>query len=166
MASHREKVTRHKRRSRLEAKYHEMLRERANTIHELQQKVLFAEQPFRAEIEHLKVTIERLELELDETKRRDRHQLLWCPACGERHIDEGEFAMKEHHTHACQHCGMVWRPAIGPTFGVRYLPGFKNREETVALLGRLAELRDSIAVVGHDERPQQIIDELIRLVRP
>jgi len=52
--------------------------------------------------------------------------LLWCPACGKRHIDEGEFATKEHHTHACQFCGMVWRPAIDFTVGVRFLPGFKN----------------------------------------
>ena len=54
--------------------------------------------------------------------------LLWCPApgCGQRHIDEGEFATKLHHTHACQHCGMVWRPAIVPTVGVQFLPGFKN----------------------------------------
>ena len=54
--------------------------------------------------------------------------LLWCPECGERHIDVGEFATKSHHTHACQHCGHVWRPAIGPTCGVRFLPGFKNEE--------------------------------------
>jgi hypothetical protein len=52
--------------------------------------------------------------------------LLWCPSCGERHIDVGEFASKVHHTHACQGCGMVWRPAVVPTFGVQYLPGFKN----------------------------------------
>jgi hypothetical protein len=52
--------------------------------------------------------------------------LLWCPSCGARHIDEGEFATKPHHTHACQSCGMVWRPAIGPTCGVQFLPGFKN----------------------------------------
>jgi len=52
--------------------------------------------------------------------------LLWCPACGERHIDEGEFATKPHHTHACQSCGMVWRPARVNTLGVRFLPGFKN----------------------------------------
>jgi hypothetical protein len=52
--------------------------------------------------------------------------LLWCPECGERHVDEGEFATKEHHTHACQHCGHVWRPAIVPTCGVQFLPGFKN----------------------------------------
>jgi hypothetical protein len=51
--------------------------------------------------------------------------LLWCP-CGERHVDEGEFATKPHHTHACQACGLVWRPAIEPTVGVRFLPGFKN----------------------------------------
>lgn len=54
--------------------------------------------------------------------------LLWCPACGERHIDVGEFATKVHHTHACQDCGVVWRPAVVPTVGVRFLPGFKNEE--------------------------------------
>lgn len=52
--------------------------------------------------------------------------LLWCPECGKRHIDEGEFATKLHATHACQHCGMVWRPAIVNTTGVQFLPGFKN----------------------------------------
>jgi len=51
---------------------------------------------------------------------------LVCPECGERHIDEGEFATKPHHTHACQHCGLTWRPAVVPTVGVRFLPGFKN----------------------------------------
>lgn len=49
-----------------------------------------------------------------------------CPDCGELHLDEGEFATKPHHTHACQHCGHVWRPAIVATVGVRFLPGFKN----------------------------------------
>ncbi len=52
--------------------------------------------------------------------------LLWCPECSQRHIDEGEFATKPHHTHACQHCGHVWRPAVIDTAGVRFLPGFKN----------------------------------------
>lgn len=52
--------------------------------------------------------------------------LLHCPMCSERHIDEGEFATKVHHTHACQTCGHVWRPAVVPTVGVRFLPGFKN----------------------------------------
>jgi len=51
-----------------------------------------------------------------------------CPRCGELHIDAGEFATKPHHTHACQECGEVWRPAVVPTVGVRFLPGFKNAE--------------------------------------
>ena len=52
--------------------------------------------------------------------------ILHCPECGGRHIDEGIFATKEHHTHACQHCGFVWRPAVEPTKGVQFLKGFKN----------------------------------------
>lgn len=55
--------------------------------------------------------------------------LLWCPLCHHRHIDEGEFATKKHHTHACQNCGGVWRPAVVPTVGVQFLPGFKNEPE-------------------------------------
>jgi hypothetical protein len=51
---------------------------------------------------------------------------LVCPECGSYHIDEGEFATRPHHTHACQDCGNVWRPAIVATVGVRFLPGFKN----------------------------------------
>lgn len=52
--------------------------------------------------------------------------ILHCPECHKRHIDEGPFATRPHHTHACQHCGFVWRPAIVNTVGVQYLPGFKN----------------------------------------
>ena len=51
---------------------------------------------------------------------------LTCPDCGELHLDEGEFAVKPHHTHSCQACGMTWRPAVVHTVGVRFLPGFKN----------------------------------------
>lgn len=53
--------------------------------------------------------------------------LLWCPECGVRHVDKGKFATtKHHHTHACQHCGHCWRPAIVATVGVQFLPGFKD----------------------------------------
>ncbi len=52
--------------------------------------------------------------------------LLWCPECRARHVDHGDFALRSHHTHACQTCGHVWRPAIVPTVGVRFLPGFRN----------------------------------------
>lgn len=50
--------------------------------------------------------------------------ILSCPVCHERHIDVGEFASRPHRTHACQHCGVVWRPALVPTVGVRFLPGY------------------------------------------
>lgn len=54
--------------------------------------------------------------------------LLWCPECNTRHVDKGEFANKLHHTHACQHCGHCWRPAIVATVGVQFLPGFKDND--------------------------------------
>jgi hypothetical protein len=54
--------------------------------------------------------------------------LLWCPECGERHVDRGAFATKVHHTHSCQHCGMTWRPAVVPTVGVQFLPGFRDED--------------------------------------
>lgn len=54
--------------------------------------------------------------------------VITCPRCSKRHIDEGKFATKEHHTHACQGCGLAWRPAVVATFGVAFLPGFKNDE--------------------------------------
>jgi rubredoxin len=52
--------------------------------------------------------------------------ILHCPECGLRHIDEGEFAERAHHTHACQGCGLVWRPAKVNTHGVRFLPGYAS----------------------------------------
>lgn len=55
--------------------------------------------------------------------------LLWCPECNTRHVDVGEFATKPHRTHSCQECGMVWRPALVPTVGVQFLPGYKNEPE-------------------------------------
>lgn len=52
-----------------------------------------------------------------------------CPLCSTIHVDEGEWFSKAHHTHACQHCGNVWRPAIINTTGVQFLPGFKNGDK-------------------------------------
>jgi hypothetical protein len=54
--------------------------------------------------------------------------ILTCPRCKASHVDRGEFATRRHHTHACQECGVVWRPAIVPTVGVQFLPGFKDDE--------------------------------------
>jgi len=55
--------------------------------------------------------------------------ILHCPECRARHIDAGKFATKPHHTHACQTCGFVWRPAIVATVGVQFLPGFKDGDQ-------------------------------------
>lgn len=52
--------------------------------------------------------------------------ILHCPHCNHRHIDEGAFELRLHHTHACQNCGLVWRPAVHYTHGVQFLPGFKD----------------------------------------
>lgn len=73
--------------------------------------------------------------------------LLTCPACSARHIDEGrtdENATKSHHTHACQKCGMVWRPALTFTFGVQFLPGFKDPERATGMslaVGDVVQIR-------------------------
>lgn len=57
---------------------------------------------------------------------------LHCPECGGLHLDEGEWATKPHHTHACQHCGACWRPAVANTVGVRFLPGFVSETTPIA----------------------------------
>lgn len=65
-------------------------------------------------------------------KRAHNHtipMILTCPTCCARHIDEGDFAEVAHHTHACQSCGIVWRPAKVNTHGVRFLPGYSNKGE-------------------------------------
>ena len=84
-------------------------------------------------IEDQRDLIDKLEVEVAKLEGKDPDpvpMLLTCPSCSARHIDEGEFAVKPHHTHACQNCGMTWRPAIVPTKGVQFLPGFKNEVAT------------------------------------
>jgi hypothetical protein len=82
--------------------------------------------------ELLERVLDRLD-DLDSENEAPVPMLLFCPMCHEKHIDEGEFASKRHHTHACQGilpngrwCGNVWRPAIVATVGVEALPGFIN----------------------------------------
>jgi len=52
--------------------------------------------------------------------------ILHCPECRARHVDRGKFATHVHTSHSCQACGFTWRPAIVPTVGVQFLPGFKD----------------------------------------
>ncbi len=61
--------------------------------------------------------------------------VLFCPSCSARHIDAGVYATKPHHTHACQRCGVVWRPAVVDTVGVLFLPGFKDTPEGIVETG-------------------------------
>jgi rubredoxin len=51
---------------------------------------------------------------------------LTCPKCSAQHVDVGVFATKVHRDHACQSCGLCWRPALVPTVGMQHLPGYKN----------------------------------------
>ena len=48
--------------------------------------------------------------------------LLFCPICGEQHVDapqpEKNWDNPPHRSHECQFCGHVWRPADVPTNGV------------------------------------------------
>lgn len=81
-----------------------------------------------------------------------------CPECGELHVDEGEFATKIHTTHACQACGGVWRPAVVPTVGVRFLPGFKNEDRAsstapVTVLSRFV-VTAPVTLRGHTALPE------------
>jgi hypothetical protein len=90
--------------------------------------------------------------------------LLWCPGCGQRHIDEGDFAAKRHHTHACQHCGHVWRPAVVATVGVRYLPGFKDEpaasNDTPLAAASLGEIAGELRLRALGPRAQRRIDRI------
>lgn len=58
--------------------------------------------------------------------------LLWCPFCGARHVDEGEFAHRPHKVHTCQRCGANFPVALVPTVGVRFLPGCKSASTVAA----------------------------------
>lgn len=54
--------------------------------------------------------------------------ILYCPNCGEQHIDREEipephmmgkrWTNPPHRSHLCHECGCVWRPADVPTNGV------------------------------------------------
>lgn len=84
-----------------------------------------------AEIRDLKGRVSVVDVrmrDLEEAAKKPIPLILTCPAptCGARHIDEGEWANRVHHTHSCQICGFTWRPAVVPTVGVQFLPGFKN----------------------------------------
>jgi len=79
--------------------------------------------------------------------------LLHCPLCNTRHVDKGEFATRPHHTHACQQCGHVWRPALVATVGVQFLPGFRDSDDPGPALEecRLGKLASGGFLVGNHQ---------------
>lgn len=90
-------------------------------------KSLFARAEAIAELPHLPFRVKSiLDFRAEGVGDEPIPMLLHCPMCSQRHLDDGEFATKPHHTHACQFCGHVWRPAVVDTVGVQFLPGFKN----------------------------------------
>lgn len=127
----------------------------------LRQQLADANQATRDALNQIAALQQKLKATEDHANNRDRAathwqtvaerkrvipMLLWCPACGARHI-EGELSDKPHHTHACQQCGMCWRPCVEFTSGVQYLPGFKddvasgNREVPLTPTGNLSANR-------------------------
>lgn len=76
-----------------------------------------------------------IELVLKELRRREPKEepegsplelLIHCPRCKTQHIDEGRFATHPHKDHACQDCGLVFRPCKLPSIGVQFFTGYKN----------------------------------------
>lgn len=90
--------------------------------------------------------------------------VLTCIVCGERHIDEGKFATLPHHTHSCQTCGVSWRPAIEPTVGVLFLPGFKNPEPELLAQAQVDQAHANLNLYeGIGELRDQPLLQLLRL---
>lgn len=98
-------------------KVNEIVRRRASILHSDGQR-LFVPPVARRGLEPI----------AEESKPSPIPLILYCPMCQERHIDEGVHATRPHRTHSCQSCGHTWRPAIVPTVGVKYLPGYKNEQ--------------------------------------
>lgn len=78
-----------------------------------------------------------------------------CPECGRLHIDSGVWADRPHHSHACQYCGAIWRPAVIPTVGVRFLPGMRNEPDAgaSALRDHLPDYLESLDLMSWDNPP-------------
>jgi hypothetical protein len=60
--------------------------------------------------------------------------LLYCPNCGQQHIDEPDertpdWTNPPHRSHLCHDCGCIWRPADVPTNGVGAI-GTKGKADT------------------------------------
>lgn len=103
--------------------------------------------------------------------------LLYCPECGELHVDEYEWAKRPHKTHQCQSCGCEWRPFSVATVGIDPFPAptadagkvvQTDHEETdcIELLGMMARItpdRPPHTVALTKEQALSIYEEAERL---
>lgn len=58
--------------------------------------------------------------------------LLFCPRCGEQHLDAPDeakgWANPPHRSHLCHDCGMIWRPCDALTIGVDRIQTFGSAD--------------------------------------
>src|SRR5882724_7806446 len=54
----------------------------------------------------------------DRQEAAPKRMILFCPACGNQHIDEGTWSVRPHKTHQCQSCKLEWKPYPYPTVGI------------------------------------------------
>ena len=112
--------------------------------------------PWRARVAELEAALGARDVHRSpDAVREPIPMVLHCPECKARHIDEGDFATKAHHTHSCQGCGLTWRPAVVPTVGVQFLPGFKN--EPVARPDGPPLEAHQIDVIEYEQRTGQAV---------
>lgn len=80
--------------------------------------------------------------------------LLYCPHCGELHVDEPNaekgWDNPPHRSHECQLCGWVWRPADVPTNGVAAIQtkGKLDKPARPAFYYSAKDFEDALESVG------------------
>lgn len=82
--------------------------------------------------------------------------VLFCPACGEQHIDKANWESPPHRTHLCQVCGHLWRPASVYTEGVAEVP-LGTSDTRPAIRGR-ATLEAQPAMLAVIEAARKAVD--------
>lgn len=128
---------------------HHASRDLKNQIHELKTQ----QQPLLARIQQLENLAHELKddnLKLIGSTRVPEPipMLLWCPQCNTRHIDDDNPDDQPHSTHACQGCGMLWKPALVATRGVKFLPGCLNNDKQLSLESHWEVAGKSVAAVS------------------
>lgn len=78
---------------------------------------------------------------------------IFCPRCSLPHVDEGEWATRQHKTHQCQGCSHEWRPFPFATVGITH-PAPVLMAETLEGLQNLKHQLERIAAEAPDDQPR------------